>query len=121
VGEASDSVKGETFYRPLGGGINFGESAHDAVIREIKEEIGAELAEVRQISVLENMFTYQGKPGHEIVFVFEGKFADQSLYARSKWDTSTEPGWSRFLWKPVSVFHAGAEKLYPDGLLVYLK
>jgi len=121
VGEASDAVKGETFYRPLGGGVNFGESARNAVIREIKEEIGAELANVRQLSVIENIFTYQGNPGHEIIFVFEAEFADKSLYARSEWDTSTEPGWSRFLWKPESVFHTGAEKLYPEGLLDCVK
>jgi NADH pyrophosphatase NudC (nudix superfamily) len=34
-----DSVKNETFYRPLGGGIEFQESGHIAVEREILEEI----------------------------------------------------------------------------------
>jgi len=40
VFESRDTVKNETFYRPLGGGINFGEHSKDAVRREIFEEIG---------------------------------------------------------------------------------
>ena len=41
VAEGIDAVKGETFYRPLGGGIEFGEYGADTVAREIREEIGA--------------------------------------------------------------------------------
>ena len=33
VAEGFDQVKGETFYRPLGGGVEFGEQAADALVR----------------------------------------------------------------------------------------
>ena len=42
----SEDVKpdtGETFYRSLGGGIEYAEHSADAVVRELREEIGAEL------------------------------------------------------------------------------
>ncbi len=43
VSEGRDEVKNETLYRPLGGGIEFGELAEETAIREFKEEINAEI------------------------------------------------------------------------------
>ncbi|WP_252317914.1 MULTISPECIES: hypothetical protein [Symbiopectobacterium] len=34
------------------------------------------------LGVSENIFEYNGKPGHEIVFVYEGQFADKAFYQR---------------------------------------
>ena len=69
VFEGRDPTKPETFYRPLGGGINFGEIGHEAVARELREEIGAEIENVRYIGMLENIFKFGGQPKHEIVLV----------------------------------------------------
>ena len=43
VSEGFDKVKNETFYRCLGGGIEFLEKSSDALKREFKEEIGANI------------------------------------------------------------------------------
>lgn len=117
VSGAVDAVKGERFYGPLGGGIEFGEPAADAVRREMIEELGAELAGVRLLGVLENIFTYEGRPGHEIVFVFTGRFADASLYERDelRWTESDATEW-RAEWLPLSRFGPGGPPLYPTGL-----
>jgi len=66
-----DPVKDEHFHRPLGGAILFGERSADAVRREVTEELGAEVDEVRLLGVLENLFTFAGQPGHE-AFAREG-------------------------------------------------
>ena len=42
VAEGYDSVKDEYFYRPLGGGIEFGESSMETICREMIEEIDVE-------------------------------------------------------------------------------
>lgn len=77
-----DKVKQEYFYRVLGGGIEFGETAAETVGREFLEEMGASLKNLRQLDVVENIFTYNGKPGHEIVFIMEAELADSSLYQK---------------------------------------
>ena len=117
VNEAYDPTKGETFYGPLGGGVEFGERAAAAVRREMREEVGVELADVALLGVLENIFTYDGRPGHEIVFVFEARLADPALYGREAIEGDEEG--LRFVarWVPLDRFAAaGAGPLYPEGL-----
>ena len=72
--------KGRLYYRPLGGTIEFGERGEEAVRREFREEIAADLADVRYLGMLENIFTYDGRRGHEIVLVYDGLLTDASLY-----------------------------------------
>jgi 8-oxo-dGTP pyrophosphatase MutT (NUDIX family) len=51
--EGYDPAKRQTFYRPLGGGVEFGEPGRDALIREFNEELGAELANICYLGTLE--------------------------------------------------------------------
>lgn len=70
VGQGYDKVKNKTFYRALGGGIEFTETSKDAIIREFKEEINADIIVHNLLGVSENIFTYKGNYGHEIVFTY---------------------------------------------------
>ena len=117
VGPGTDSVKGQTFYGPLGGGVEFGERAADAIRREMLEELNVELGQTVLLGVLENIFTYEGEPGHEIVFVFDARLFDESLYGRDL-ITGEESNGQRFeaRWLPVQHFAPGGPPLYPDGL-----
>ena len=72
-----DPTKQEVFYRLPGGGIEFGEKAEDTLKRELKEENGIDIIVGKQLGVLENIFEFDGKKGHEIAFVFEAKLPDE--------------------------------------------
>lgn len=80
VFEGYDTVKGSHYYRPLGGGVEPGERAADALHREIREELGQKITDVRLLTVLENFFVMDGRPGHEVVFVFDARFVDPAVY-----------------------------------------
>jgi ADP-ribose pyrophosphatase YjhB (NUDIX family) len=117
VAPGYDSVKQQRFYRPLGGEIEFGERAEDAARREIRDELGAEIEDVRLLAVTENIFTYLGAEGHELVWTFEARFSDASFYAGDV--VVCDEGGSAFEahWVPLGVFERGDAPLYPDGLL----
>ena len=115
-----DHVKQQRFYRPLGGGIEFGERAEDAARRELREEIGAELTDVRLLGTFENLFTFQGKPGHELIWLFEARFTDDALYARDVLIANEFGSKFEVHWVPVETFLRGEAPLYPDGLISLL-
>ncbi len=116
VAEMYDSVKKETFYRPLGGTIEFGERGEEAVRREFLEEIGAELQDIKYLGTLENIFTCDGVRGHEIVLVYDGTLADRSLYAKNIIQGDEMGMDFKAYWKSLSEFSPGMPPVYPDGL-----
>lgn len=120
VTKGYDPVKDQVFYRPLGGTIEFGERGMDTVSRELKEENGADVAGLRCVATFENIFTYAGKPGHEIVLLYEGKFVDPSWYEReleAGLEETDDPPLMQGVWMRVDDFGPDAP-LYPDGLQV---
>jgi len=118
VFEAYDPVKNETFYRPLGGAIEFGEHSSIAVKREIKEEIGAEICNLSFSGSIENIFKCDGKLGHEFVQVYEADFVDPEFYGRESFPGFEDDG-SEFVvvWKDIEFFKNSIAPLYPAGLL----
>ena len=115
-----DPVKQQRFYRPLGGGIEFGERAEDAARREIREELGAEIDGLKLLGVFENIFTYLGQPGHELVWLYEARFTDPALYSRDVIEADESGARFEVHWVRPDVFVHGEAPLYPDGLLELL-
>lgn len=72
VWRGRDPQDGSEFHRLLGGKVEFGELAVDAVARELDEELGIRFGDPRLLTVLENVFMFDGRPGHEVVFVYTG-------------------------------------------------
>ena len=77
--------------------------------------------DLRLVGALENIFTYNGSPGHEIVLIYDGEFLDKSLYKRS-FVPGTESNGQPFQakWRGVEYFST-VLPLYPHGLLELLR
>lgn len=80
VHDDAGKVKG---VRPLGGSVEFGEPAREAVIREFKEELGIDITIVGEPVVLENLYVHEGSTGHEILFVFQVEFPAAAFSGQS--------------------------------------
>jgi 8-oxo-dGTP pyrophosphatase MutT (NUDIX family) len=115
VAESPDSVKGDTFWGPPGGGIEFGESAAEAAEREMLEELGVRIGEVHRLAVLENIFEYEGQPGHEILFVMSARFEEAALYERREIPGIEAGREFRLSWEEIARFES-ERRLVPDGL-----
>ena len=122
VAEGYDLVKKQTFYRPLGGGIEFGEYSEQTIHRELMEEIGVEVGDLKYLGTLENVYVFNGTPGHEIVQVYDGALKDPGLYDQAVivgQEADIEDSF-RAVWMSLNVFGEGKAILYPTGLLEML-
>lgn len=107
-----DRVKNEHFYRVLGGGIDFFESGEEGVRREIREELESEIENLKLLDVKENLFTYQGKRGHEIDFLYNGDLVRKELYEMNS-IRIVEPDMEfEAFWIPV-------KEIFEQGLQIY--
>ena len=116
VSLSDDPTKDEVYFRPLGGGVDFGETAEAALRREMREELAVDLDNIQLLGVLENIFVGFGRPHHEIVFVFAADITDPSIYERDEVGVVLDEG-SPVSWQPRRRFSVGDALLYPTGLL----
>jgi len=120
LGKGYDKIKDETFYRPMGGGIEFGETGSEALIRELKEEIDKEIIINNHIGTVENIFEFNGDPGHQIIFIYTCQFTNNNDYKVdniSRIDGQTDP----IVWISLKEIEIESSFLYPDGLKDLLK
>jgi len=121
VAEGFDPSKNERFLRPLGGAIDFGETGLRALEREIAEELGQPIEKPAFLGVIENLFTYGGEQGHEIVFVFDAQFADRSLYQCQRIPGCESDGAAfEAVWLNLADDAPSRLPLYPDGLRQFI-
>ena len=125
VAEGHDPVMGETFYRPIGGAIEFGETSAEALVREVREELAEEITDLKYLGTLENIFTFDGNTGHEIVQVYDARFTDAAVYDRGALDGyEADASVEEFTatWIPVAAFEGDDGRIiYPHGLLDLLR
>ena len=84
------AVGGSSTYLP-GGHVEFGETGREALVREVKEELGVDSSAGRFLGVVENKFMQHGKPHAEVNLVYELKLADGV-------DAVSKESWIEFEW-----------------------
>ena len=117
VSEGYDKIKDQTFYRCLGGGIEFLEKSDEALKREFMEEIGADIIVKDFLGLSENIFTFEGKKAHELILIYsidlkacdykeEYKIIDEHNHTAK--------------WIDINKFKSGEAILYPEEIIKYL-
>ncbi len=100
------------YHRLIGGSVELGESHGDAVSREVREELGAAVDDLRLIDVIENIFRIDGRLGHEIVFVHTGRL-DPLPALEGATLTESDGSVVPVVWRPLDD-DAEALPLYPE-------
>ena len=118
VGEGYDKVKKQTFYRCLGGGIEFTEKSNEALKREFQEEIQADITVKDFLGISENIFTYNGKQGHELVFLYSAELKDSDY--KEEYIILDEEDSGLVKWIDVEEFKKHKKILYPTEVLNYI-
>ena len=84
------------------------------IVREIREELGEVLRDVRYLGEIDNHFIYEGRPGWEVVQVFEGELVSEEAL---QVEAVEAEGW---LLRWVSLDNLDGP-LYPEGLVELLQ
>lgn len=119
VFESESPDTGETYYRFLGGGVEFGEHSRDAVTREFQEELGVEFVAASAVGTFERVFTFDGATAHEVWRVYEGQIIEDWPYERDSF-TFTEPelDTEQFArWLPIETLRDAETTFYAPAVL----
>lgn len=118
VSEGFDNVKKQTFYRCLGGGIEFLEKSTDALKREFKEEINIDIVIKDFLGISENIFTYEGKNAHELVFYYNINILDKDY--KEEYVVTDDNRQSKAVWIDINEFKNRNKILYPQEVFKYI-
>ena len=118
VSEGFDKVKNETFYRCLGGGIEFLEKGKEALKREFLEEINVDIIVKDFLGISENIFTYQGKKAHELILFYSIEISDENY--QEEYKVIDDHGETIAKWIDINEFKNKNKILYPEEVFKYI-
>lgn len=118
VEKGIDKVKGITFYRCIGGGIETNELPIEAVKREFNEELNFDIIVNKPLGIIDNTFTYNGKQGHEIVHLFDITIPEKNY--KEKYTILDNNTTSYGEWIDVNEFKEKRKTLFPTDMLKYI-
>ena len=118
VSEGFDKVKNETFYRCLGGGIEFLEKSEEALKREFLEEINIDIIVKDFLGISENIFTYQRKKAHELILFYSIEIPDKNY--QEEYKVIDDHGETIAKWIDINEFKNKNKILYPEEVFKYI-
>ena len=118
VSEGFDKVRNETFYRCLGGGIEFLEKSEEALKREFLEEINVDITVKNFLGISENIFTYQGKKAHELILFYSIEISDENY--QEEYQVIDDHGETIAKWIDIDEFKNKNKILYPKEVFKYI-
>ena len=120
--QGKDDFTKEIFYRPLGGGIDFCETASACLMREMLEELNEEITLNKYLTTLENIFTYNNKATHEIALLYKAEFNNRSVYEKNSLTIHEHNGrTAKAVWRSLDEIKKEGAHLYPIGLEELIK
>ena len=118
VSKGYDKIKDQVFYRCLGGGIEFLEKSDEALKREFVEELGIEITPKDFLGIAENIFTFEGKNGHELVFFYSIDINDSDY--KDEYTILDMEKETKVKWIDVEDLKSKKQIVYPQEVLKYL-
>lgn len=82
--------------------------------------MATDLENIHFVTTIENLFTFNGQDGHEIVLVFKADLADKDLYKRESMPILDSKSNCKASWQKISDFKEGELILYPDNITNYI-
>ncbi len=116
-GPTTENAQGH--HRLVGGSVELGETHHDAIVREVDEELGATIHDLTYLGTVENIFRIDGELGHEVVFVYAGRL-DPLPAASGAVLTESDGSVVPVVWRPVDDVDEPLP-LYPAAVLPWVR
>lgn len=110
-------------YAIIGGHVNCMETAYEALVREYREETGAEIEVDNLIAISEIFFKWGNKPCHQICMYYKVHLIDQMIPLSGKFTGYDELGNEKihleYEWVDLTELEKGL-KVYPLELIPYI-
>ncbi len=118
VGKGYDKITKQTFYRCLGGGIEFLETSESALKREYKEELGIDIDVGEFCGIAENIFTFEGNKSHELILLYNINIKECDF--KDEYHVMEDGRINEAYWVDIDEFKSSKKILYPEQIFKYL-